>query len=277
MTRKDFKFQAWCRIATNLIRYGPDRKTVAKELMDHLEDAYDAYIEKGMTPEDAEQRALEQMGSAEEIAPQLAAIHKPFWGYVLRACKIAMVILLVLSLKPLWDYATDLNLYDKPNSYPTFEAYEEASYGGDTGRKLLHLSQPEVSFTSDANTFTVTDVAVFTETLKDGTQSAPRLLFLIQQKSPLPWSEQEGYFQSFKITDWFFLRDDLGNVYKGYMKSELGEGCYYTNGVQSGIFTYTHQCCIFTFPAEAKWVELCYEQDGRSIGMIIPLTGGNGT
>lgn len=277
MTKKEYNFRAWCQTATHQIRYGPDRKAVEDELMAHLQDAYDAAIANGLNTVEAEEKALDCMGSAQVIAPQLAAIHNPFWGYFLRVCKVLLVVLLVLSLKPLWDYSNELQLQDVPNNPLKFDAYNAASYADGSGRTLLHLSHPDLSFTSDINTFTVTDVALFTQTLEDGTQSKPKLFILIRQTSPLPWAEHKGYFQHFQITSYFSLRDSLGNVYKGYMISAPGEDCIYFSGTQSGIFQYTHQCCIFDFPAEAKWVELSYERDGRSICLRIPLTGGVGT
>ena len=267
----NLKFDHWCRSATRLIRFRSDKEAVAHELRSHMEDHYDALIEKGLSHEEATDQVVAAMGDDNVIAPQLAAIHTPFWGYFLRVCKVAILVLLILSLIPVWNYATDLNLRDKPNQYPAFEIYKEASYGGDTGRTLLHLS-----FSADGNTFTVTDVAVFRETLQDGSQSDPRLFFLMRQTGSLPWSEKKGYFQSLNIPHWFFLRDDLGNEHKGYMVSEPGEGSIYIDGVQSGIFTYTHQIGIFTFPPEAKWVELCYERDGRSYCLRIPLKGVDG-
>jgi hypothetical protein len=44
--------------------------------------------------------------------------------------------------------------------------------------------------------------------------------------------------------------------------------------VLSGIFRQTHECWINDFPADAKWVEFCYERDGRSFSLRIDLTGG---
>ena len=40
-----------------------------------------------MLPEDAEARALEDMGDPEEIGKELARIHKPWLGYLWRASK----------------------------------------------------------------------------------------------------------------------------------------------------------------------------------------------
>ena len=274
MDRKDWNFRVWCSTATGKIRYGPDREAVAQELLLHLQDAYETHIANGLTPEKAEQKALDDMGSAKEIAPQLGAIHSPFWGYVLRACQVLLIVLLVLCVIPLWKYAKNLDLQDTPVG-PEFDIYAPASYGGDTGRTLHHLSHPELSFSGDGNTFTVTDTALFTRTLDDGTQT--QLYIRMKQTSLLPWQEQEEYFGfgHYKITGWFTAVDSTGNVYPGYWaKTTFGEPCMYSSGAQSGIFTYTHQLWINNFPQDAEWVELRYQRDGRDYSLRIDLTGG---
>ena len=78
----EHNFSLWCQKATEKIRYSPDRRVVCQELMDHLEDHRDALMKQGLTREEAERKSLDAMGSAEEIAPQLGAIHKPWLGYL---------------------------------------------------------------------------------------------------------------------------------------------------------------------------------------------------
>jgi len=277
MKKHEFNFQRWCRIATEKILYKPDRKVVYKELRDHLEDAYDACIAKGITPDEAEAKVLETMGKAEDIAPQLAAIHKPFWGFVLQTCQILLIVLLCLSILPLWDYATDLNLGVR--NLRDFELYDSASYGGDTGRTLHHLSQPEASFSCDGNRFTLTNAVLFTADKEDGTRGSTQLYVRIRQTSQLPWTECESYLgRGYETTRyWFHARDSLGNVYDGnWLQSNPDLHYMYSRGMQSGIFTYTHECWINEFPADAEWVEICYERDGRKFALHVDLTGGDG-
>ncbi len=268
------RLTSWCHAATILIRFGPDRKAVYNELLAHLEERRDAFMEQGLNEREASTKALEAMGDAYEIAPQLAAIHRPFWGYFLRVSRIFLVILLVLSLKPIWDYAKNLHFYDKPNAH-TFDVYDAASYGGDTGRTLLHLSQPDVSFSSDGSTFTLTDAVVYTEYSEYFERDRTYLCVLIRQETKLPWTEHDGYFGYFSATGWFCARDDLGNVYPGKMEYHPSDAfALQSYGVQSGLFAYTHQCTINDFPVEAQWVEIYYERDGRSYALRVNLTGG---
>lgn len=81
------RLTSWCHAATILIRFGPDRKAVYNELLAHLEERRDAFMEQGLNEREASTKALEAMGDAYEIAPQLAAIHRPFWGYFLRVSR----------------------------------------------------------------------------------------------------------------------------------------------------------------------------------------------
>lgn len=276
MNIHEWNFQKWCQVAAGKIRFGPDRRAVESELMDHLQDIFEANTAKGMAPDEAEQKALEAMGSAEELAPQLAAIHKPFWGYALRTCQVLLVVLLVLCLIPLWKYAANLNLHDAP-SFPSFAVFDRASYGGDTGRTLYHLSQPNVSISTEAGKFTVTDAAVYTVTKEDGTPTGRRLYLQIKQVSPLPWDEQNKYALFFlnDVMYYFFLRDSLGNEYPCYADNYNGQGgAFYSIGEQSGVFSYTRRCWVSDLPADAQWVEICYDRDGHSYKMRIHLTGG---
>jgi hypothetical protein len=274
MKKHEFNFDLWCRVATGAIRYGPDRKAASQELREHLDDAFEAALARGLTEEEAENAVLESMGRAEEIRPQLAAIHKPFWGYVIQVSQIALIALLVLSLLPIWKYFTGLKLEEKPNNYKDFELYSAESYGGDTGRTLHHLSQPHVSFRSDGNTFTVTDAVLFTEYSSHLEADVTRLYLLVDQFSLLPATElgmYDGNNDFFTTICYFFMRDDRGNIYP--LRTANSRSTY---TAQSGVFTQTHECGVSDFPADAKWVEFCYERDGRSFSLRIDLTGGGG-
>ena len=269
-----YRLISWCHSATCMIRFKPDRKAVYNELMGHLEERRDAYIEQGLDEKEATTKTLDAMGSPYKIASQLGAIHRPFWGYYLRVAKILLFILLVLSLIPIRNYIKSLPLYNKLG-YWDFNVYSTASYGGDTGRTLLHMSKPNLSFSSDGSKFTLTNAVVFTEYSERNQRYVTRLYVLIQQESLLPQTEHSEYLTSFGITAWFIARDDLGNVYPGMMeKHDPDKGTVQTDSIQTGIFTSLHECWITNFPPEAKWVEIGYERDGRSYALRIDLTGG---
>ena len=71
-------WRAWLDRATEQIFRHPDCGAVERELLDHLEDkATDLMrIFPGLTREEAEQRALEEMGAAEELGEELARLRQ---------------------------------------------------------------------------------------------------------------------------------------------------------------------------------------------------------
>ena len=56
------RFDWWCKTAVDQIRYGPDRKAVYDELYAHLEDRYDAELDRWETAEEAMEATLKAMG-----------------------------------------------------------------------------------------------------------------------------------------------------------------------------------------------------------------------
>ena len=61
----------------NQIKYKPIRNEILEELKNHIEEQKENYIYEGMEETKAEQKAINQMGDAEEIGKRLNKIHKP--------------------------------------------------------------------------------------------------------------------------------------------------------------------------------------------------------
>ena len=59
------------------IKYKPARQGIAEELELHIQDIKESYIDRGMKETEAEEKAVSQMGVAEEIGRKLNKIHKP--------------------------------------------------------------------------------------------------------------------------------------------------------------------------------------------------------
>lgn len=268
-------FYRWCHAATARIVFPPDKEKVYQELLSHLEDHRDALVEQGIDTEEANKMACEAMGSAEELAPQLAALHKPFWGYALRACRIAAVVMLCMCIISGLLHLSDLNIED-PTSRD-FDLFSADSYGGDTGRELLYLGKPNQSFSSDGSTFTLTDVAFFTEIYEETGEELTRLYCLIDQRSLLPVAVRDDYYYyHHTIGCYFFATDSLGNYYYSYYETPGNVPHVNPFGGQTGLFTYTHEWWISDVPREAEWVDIQYRRDGRELTFRIYLTGGDG-
>ncbi len=59
------------------IKYKPVRESISKELELHIQEIKEEYINKGIATKEAEEKAVAQMGVAEEIGKKLNKIHKP--------------------------------------------------------------------------------------------------------------------------------------------------------------------------------------------------------
>ncbi len=108
----DKLWEEWLTAATRGVRFPPDREEVRAELAAHLEDRAEDLrrVFPELTGEEAEERALKEMGDASEIGEALAKVHTPWLGWLWAASKIllglALAVLAVsalLLLGTLWE------------------------------------------------------------------------------------------------------------------------------------------------------------------------------
>lgn len=72
------------------IKYKPIRNSISEELQNHIEESKENYIQEGLEEQEAEEKAIIQMGDAEEIGKKLNKIHKPKLDWSL------LIILIIL-------------------------------------------------------------------------------------------------------------------------------------------------------------------------------------
>ncbi len=260
-----FAFRRWAANAVSGIIFPGDKRRVYQELMDHMEDHLDMLLEQGMEENAARELVEKSMGDPWVVAKELAKIHHPFWGYFLRATRIILVIALLVTLIPLDRYLQE-HAFQNPH-FRGWDVYADESYGGTTGRTLLHRSSQNSSFTSDGYTFTVTKAVVFHEAEYDRTTFQCR----VEEFNPCPWAF------SAEVGNWFWAEDSLGNYYYSQHETAQDEEPRKSavNGwvVVEGVLTNTYELWINDFPA-ADWVMLHYTRDGRDEMLFIDLTGG---
>lgn len=263
-------FWVWCNNAVSGIIFTPDRERVFQELFNHMQDHYDILVESGMEPKEAEKQTVSAMGDAREIAPLLAAIHRPFWGRFLRITRLVLLAALVLALSPVGKFIWNMD-YEDPMIWD-HDIYDASNYGGDTGRTLLMLSEPEISFEDSGYTFTVTD-AVLWEQTNEGEESA-YLYCRIRQFNPRPWAELPDFLT--EVACWFRAEDSLGTYYYSMNTQDyrLEEPCVYVRGSQTSPLTYEYDLWINDIDPSVQWVDIIYDRDGRDHALRIHLTGG---
>ncbi len=74
------------------IKYKPIRNEISEELENHIKEAKENYIQEGLEEIEAEEKAINQMGKAEEIGKKLNKIHKPKLDW-----KLLIMVLITLS------------------------------------------------------------------------------------------------------------------------------------------------------------------------------------
>lgn len=117
----------WLDTATSKIRFTPDRKTVRRELQDHLEDRMEAGKARGLSAYEAEQAATAAMGDPTALAEELARVHSPWWGWLWRlshwALAIAILVTVFSAVPQLWE---DIRYDMQDPPFPL--SVEEGSY-----------------------------------------------------------------------------------------------------------------------------------------------------
>lgn len=256
----------WCDDATAKIHYSADRNAVRRELQQHMEDKWDALVKAGVPEEDIPEQILRSMGSAEELAPQLAAVHRPFWGYFHFFAKILFALILPVFLFVLvWQgyrFATD-NIYKEPD-YRNY-AYHPFADTEDTDMQRFYYAEPDLSFRDSGYRVTLSNIACWS-----GKEDA--LHFRLEVKSILPLCDHPDfcYFITF--------RDNLGREYIPAFTSDgiLVGSSVYRDVVQTGQFSWVCDTRVTDFAFEGiEWIEICYSRDGRNRVIRVPVPGGD--
>lgn len=268
------EFFYWCREAVSGIKYKPDRDAVYAELYEHLEDRYESLTAKGLPHEEAEAKALEAMGNAGELAPQLAAIHRPHWAYAMIVTKILLIALLCLCFGNGIVYLSDksfsqpLDIYD----YDPFGSGFASVQGISCQRTLF--AKPGESITLDGYTFTLTKAAMWehARVAEDGSSYKEQpFFFRIRVTNPIPWAKEP------QIWNDLWAVDSLGNYYySGRTGHRWNENTVAGNSYHTAPFTYEYDMQLIAPDTpgyrEADWVEIHYDRSGRDLVLRIDLT-----
>ena len=272
------QFEAWCREAVSGIRFPPDRRKVRRELMDHLLDHRDALLEAGYDKTTAQNLAVAAMGDAAAIRADLAAIHRPFWGFFLRATRVALALVLATALVTGYQFLRTAS-YQTPTDWG-FDIFDPAAYRGKSSYALNYLEEFDESFTDSGYTFTVTHAARFSRTLNAYSQDF--LCFRVEQTHPLPWAEyadvgryfwaedsRGNYYYSEAAMPMYYLDDEHAYEYVKDARSLIST-CGYTDP-----FTFTHVLYIPDYVwQDADWIDIHYDRDGRDHVLRVQPKGG---
>ncbi|MBE6959580.1 MAG: hypothetical protein E7448_02520 [Ruminococcaceae bacterium] len=267
-----WKLENWCFEAVEKIKYRPDRDAVYNELLQHLDDRCESFIAQGMTKDDAVRKTVEVMGDPGELSVQLAAIHRPFWGFAYSITKWLMRIVAVIAVICTLFYIFD-NVISRDVNTPKREIID-AHYTRPTDPNVTRFvyTEPNCSDSSDGYTFTVTRAALHHYTSINSDKylfafDGPCLYIEVKVSSINPWAGKcQGIYEFWGI-------DDQGHIYTYHDSTPLGYmSCTLTSDdTFTQYYTFT---IVIEQPEDCTWFELHYDRDGRDVVLHIDLTGG---
>lgn len=257
--------KSWCLEATKLIKFPPDREAVQEELEQHLIDKQEDLRQQGIPEEEIEALAIAAMGSAEEIAPQLAAIHRPFWGYAYRVIRIILAI--GLSFLLLHAVINAEYLVDRKRE-PVFTDYV-------AGTTLRWQTYPNTKTKMDNCRITIEQVR-FSKNPEPAYANIPRLSNCLS--ADIRVTDPRGIIH-YDIMEYVWAEDSLGNVYTSPNATShlppYPNDHYIRVSSSHRIFSSYYRITFMGYEDNgAQWIDLHYDRDGRSFTIRIDLEGG---
>lgn len=260
MEREGMDSSTWVNTAAKGIRFGPDREAVKRELWEHIEDkTLDLMrIFPGMAYEEARERAMADMGDAEEIGKELARVHKPWLGYLWRLSRVVVTFLLVVALPmAVWSVF-----------------YGNFGWAERNGRNWN--SSPEAEYTDLQPWDGRVKVDGYTVTMRRALWSnwmgENRVGVVVRTASPWFW-DREGVTLYRRMT----AVDSVGTAYLSAEDRWEGfgdpDGWTYVDGslLGHGVFHQDYILWVHDVPEEAEWVRLEYDWMGRAFDMTVYL------
>ena len=259
-----YRLDQWCRSAVSGIRFPPDRFPVYRELYGHGEELYESYRAQGLPHREAEAKALEDLGKAEDLIAPLAAIHKPFPGFFLQWSRRTLTVLLVLVAVAFGFFVVE-NIYLVP-AFRQFDGENNYPFAGET-KRLLDVS-PGTRDSSDGYRFTLSRAVLYEQTLNG--EAALQLNLQVQSRRLLPWGEAAAY------SSWFWAVDSLGNFYFAAHEDSLENSpAIRVTDYPENLWKTTHDFWLIPYESQgAQWIELHYDRAGRDIVLRLDLEGG---
>ena len=267
----NWHFNKWCEKAVSRIKFPPDKWNVARELRDHMQDHCAELIEQGYDEATARDLTIKAMGDVDEIARQLAAIHRPFWGYFLRATRRILILMLIITAIPFISFVYK-------SGYPTMETYWYGynpytdTYRTDEGAVYTRImyDEPKQQFKSDGYTLELAQAAwVYLDFTDEAKADMDLLCFQIEITNPQPWAEEPNILQ------WIWAQDSEGNFYAPWCSAVSGNhliGMSY----QTTPFRWTFEMYTHRFLSQnADWIDIHYAREGRQFQFRIDLPGGD--
>lgn len=101
----NYNRNGWLDTAMDQVRCKPEHKAIRAELLGHIEDKEQYFLDSGMEPSQAVRAAVDAMGDPVEVGKELDKAHPFVWGKLYTVCKVVIMLLCVAVLFCAVDYA----------------------------------------------------------------------------------------------------------------------------------------------------------------------------
>lgn len=262
-------WDAWVEKASSHIRFKPDRKAVERELLCHLADKTEALEQGGMSSYDAKKQALACMGDADEVGRQLAAVHKPWLGYLWLWSRRVLVLCIVATVFLAFGFSDRVGISDISGRY-----WQSAYFYQEEASQEYQYTEwtPDCQVWSDGYCFTVPAAVIVAGRPNAASNGSVGLFLTVRATRLLPLTGSCAAFRS------FYAVDSLGNFYSsddGY--SDRGDEpgrVLRGNDSQTSLWSSEYHAWVDWLASDAEWIELRYDRAGRDIVLRIDLPGG---
>ena len=180
----NYNRSGWLDTAMDQVRSRPEHKAIRAELLGHIEDKEQYFLDKGMEPRDAAKAAVEAMGDPVEVGKELDRAHPVWWAKLYTAAKVVIIILCIMMLFCTVDYfAGSGSLYALWQNHPLkIEQTDPYSIGGED---TVILDVEQESITLSGYTFEVKQ-AYWSPKVYSGEENV--LEVDVKVSNPRPWA-----------------------------------------------------------------------------------------
>ncbi len=256
------EMSCWCDAACRCIRFRPDRPAVHEELMEHLRDGAEALEQAGLDPEEAARQAVENMGDPVQVGRALNRGHSPVVGWLWVASRwalgLALAALVVAGLP--WSKVTGRYTFTREEWAEAPYIQQEYDRSGENYWGVVHPTD-------------AVNVGDYT--------------FAVDRAVRRRWDGADTVFFNLQATSWKFWRpgpDLLSRLYAvestgrvirnridGYWSTDPEVSGNRVGRDRPGLAEYG--CWVTGVSPKAQWVEICFDDFGRSFRLRIPLEG----
>ena len=122
----------WLNTAMDQVRSKPEHKAIRAELLGHIEDKEQYFLDKGMEQRDAAKAAVEAMGDPVEVGKELDKAHPVWWAKLYTVCKVVIALLCIVAAFFAIDMAVAGTYDDILQNYPLkIYSYDPAEWGSE--------------------------------------------------------------------------------------------------------------------------------------------------